>query len=291
VPPISSLLEVAERNGRFDALPPPPPPAPDARNYDFDGTTADFMQRHEERMEAMQRRQQQLRQQREETRAQRLEELEAQRNRMLVSLEENEEVVRSHFRRYPNVWRESDGPVVDGPADVNPREPLQIIRSPERLGDDEDRNRTSARRTALPTPPLDTSGSEDVSVPRAERRSHPLSNSWRVGSPVNGLGDRNRSPTPGDAWEIMRETITPDETLPSAESSFAPGAASRSFHTTNNGTQATDVTTSNSDASRRHTSDEGENDSASTISEDDLDCLPMDGPELRSTESLAEDMW
>ncbi|QIW98243.1 hypothetical protein AMS68_003761 [Peltaster fructicola] len=42
---------------------------------------------------------------------------------------------------------------------------------------------------------------------------------------LDGLGDRNRSPTPPEEWEVMRSTIQPDATLPSAESSFTSAAA------------------------------------------------------------------
>lgn len=47
---------------------------------------------------------------------------------------------------------------------------------------------------------------------------------------VDGLGDRQRSPTPddheNDAWETLLTTITPDASLPSADSSFNSASAS-----------------------------------------------------------------
>ncbi|SMY29498.1 unnamed protein product [Zymoseptoria tritici ST99CH_1A5] len=295
VPSISNLLETADQQSRVRVPPPPPPPppaVPESRNYGSgDDTHADIMRRHEERMEALHRRQQQLRRQRDTFDAQ-----QRQRDRMVADLGITEEALRDHFENNPPPFRrEPDGPVVDGPVDdpaVNPREPLQIIRSPEEWPTDDGRDGALSRRNTLPTPPLDTSGPEDVSVPRGERRSHPLSNSWRAGSPVNGLGDRNRSPTPGDAWEIMRAGITPDETLPSAESSFASAAASRSFNASSNNTQTTDQTSATLNSGRRRSNAEAVDDSASSMDEDDLECLPMeDATELARTESLAEEMW
>lgn len=49
-------------------------------------------------------------------------------------------------------------------------------------------------------------------------------------SPEDGLGDRNRSPSPvADTWHVIGSTITPDDSLPSADSSFASNGASTSF--------------------------------------------------------------
>lgn len=51
---------------------------------------------------------------------------------------------------------------------------------------------------------------------------------------IDGLGDRELSLGPGEAeveetWDIMRMTVAPDQTLPSADSSFTSAAASASF--------------------------------------------------------------
>lgn len=114
---------------------------------------------------------------------------------------------------------------------------------------------------------------------------HPLSNSWRPDSSVDGLGDRNRSPTPADGWEIMRTTITPDATLPSADSSFTSAAVSQSFGS-NPGTTIVDPRHQSSSDDSRHNSSEGNDpsDSASSVDSDDgFVCDP--------TEDFAYDMY
>jgi hypothetical protein len=83
------------------------------------------------------------------------------------------------------------------------------------------RNGVSA---GLPSPPQDTSeptASSRIILSRPLQSSpHPLSFTHRPVSPDDGLGDRNRSPSPS-AWNLMGSTITPDDSLPSADSSFA----------------------------------------------------------------------
>jgi hypothetical protein len=83
------------------------------------------------------------------------------------------------------------------------------------------RNGVSA---SLPSPPQDTSeptASSRIILSRPLQSSpHPLSFTHRPVSPDDGLGDRNRSPSPS-AWNLMGSTITPDDSLPSADSSFA----------------------------------------------------------------------
>jgi hypothetical protein len=134
-------------------------------------------------------------------------------------------------------------------------------------------NRDINLRSTLPTPPHDESPDQDsLFVPDTtsdRRRLHPLSNSWRPDSPINGLGDRNRSPTPGDGWEVMRTTIAPDARLPSAESSFTSAAVARSFQT--------ETDASSSSANSRHTSQQGaRSESVSSIDPDDLVCTEED---------------
>ncbi|KAF2085986.1 hypothetical protein K490DRAFT_58316 [Saccharata proteae CBS 121410] len=89
-------------------------------------------------------------------------------------------------------------------------------------------------------------GRRDLSGPLP---SSSLRESWSPGSTVDGLGDRERSISPPDqdAWEVMHMTITPDETLPSADSSFTSAAASASFSApTSNSTSQLDSFTSRS---------------------------------------------
>lgn len=193
---------------------------------------------------------------------------------------------------------------------INPGEPLRILRSPEPMDRRrrEHRGASSAGRSTLPTPPLDTSGPEEDTVntsfvaeteydePSESQRLrraqplHPLRHSWQASeSPepaIDDLGDRNRSPTPGDGWEIMRTTIAPDQTLPSQDSSFASAAAS--FNVSNHNSQSTEQTSNSSTSRRDSSNDENENDSASSVDPDDMICTDED---IYSTEAFAEDMY
>lgn len=90
-----------------------------------------------------------------------------------------------------------------------------------------ERDRPQSRNgvsTSLPSPPRDTSeptASSRILLSRPLQSSpHPLSFTHRPVSPDDGLGDRNRSPSPS-AWNVIGSTITPDDSLPSADSSFA----------------------------------------------------------------------
>ncbi|KAF1350878.1 hypothetical protein BDV97DRAFT_368582 [Delphinella strobiligena] len=64
----------------------------------------------------------------------------------------------------------------------------------------------------------------------------------RALSSDNGLGDRRRSlSSSADVWQVMRNTITPDDSLPSTSSSFTSAAAAdASFHD-NHQTAATHI--------------------------------------------------
>lgn len=112
---------------------------------------------------------------------------------------------------------------------------------------------------------------------------------------MNGLGDRDRSPTPGDAWEIMETTIEPDATLPSNQSSFATIPATNSFASTADTTITEPERESASSSShRRSASEDGEDedsqgDSTSSADPDDLACTEEEY--LSDAESLARDMY
>ena len=159
------------------------------------------------------------------------------------------------------------------------------------------RDDTASRRRNLPTPPHDVSEEPETLVlpdpsegmrRRISRVSHPLSHSWRPESPINGLGDRNRSPTPADRWEIMRTTIAPDETLPSADSSFTSAAATHSFTSTTDTTVTEPEAASSSENSRRNSADDTQSDSVSSVDPDDLLC---NDEEMEATAAFAEDMY
>lgn len=196
------------------------------------------------------------------------------------------------LRRSPTPPANRDDPSMSTHTIVlNPGEPLRILRSPEPMRSrrrPDSRDGAAARRSTLPTPPLDTSGPEDsLFVPEAEpdaprpgiRQAHPLSRTWRPDSPVNGLGDRDRSPESGNAWEMMQNTITPDESLPSAESSFTSAAASHSFNASSNNTQMTERD------SRVNSGDDS--DSGSSADPDDL----CNDDEIFSTEQFAQEVY
>lgn len=187
-------------------------------------------------------------------------ELRAVANARAAELQERERELRASIAELQtvSVQLQDQRNRIDSPAQQ---------RSPRRNAD--------RPRPTLPTPPHDESGDQDsLFVPDtsfSRRRLHPLSNSWRPESPINGLGDRIRSPTPGDGWEVMRTTIAPDEHLPSADSSFTSAAVAQSF---NSGTTTTaDTDSSSSSANSRHTSQEGQrSESVSSVDPDDLVC-------------------
>lgn len=152
-------------------------------------------------------------------------------------------------------------------------------------------------RSNLPTPPLEQSEDldslfvperTDMRRPRTLRPTHPLSNSWRPESPINGLGDRNRSPTPADGWEIMQTTITPDVALPSADSSFTSAAASQSFTSSDTALTEPDrepLTRMRSVFNRDSDSDSDANDV------EEVDDIMRDVDERDATAQYASDMY
>ena len=82
--------------------------------------------------------------------------------------------------------------------------------------------RRMARRSHLPSPPTNESGTA---------QSRPT---------VDGLGDRSRSFSPDeDAWDTLLSTMTPDERMPSAHSSFTSATASASAASSLAGNSAT----------------------------------------------------
>lgn len=292
MPPISSLLEAADRSTL-------PPPVPESRTF------GDFLAASDEAREERHRRDYTTRRLVQERVARRNREASREARMRRAELERDGENTRTNEPTVSASWRQPDGPI-DVP--ISPSMPIYaIVASPGEMlrgatsrntGDDEYRPRSpdflAARRHTLPTPPLDVSAPEDgpliqnveIPQPRTNRRSHPLSSTWRIGSPsINGLGDRNRSPTPGDGWEIIRTTITPDETLPSADSSFASTAASRSFNAPTNDTQITEPEESSSENRSGSSSEQHRAESASSL--DDLACTDED---LYNTEAFASDM-
>lgn len=254
VPPISTLLESADRHR--DALPPPPPALPETRSlYEEEDATMEYRR---SRLEGAISRLQ-------ETAAS----LERQTAEMRTRMQD-----RLHGHRQRTQSNDTDRrPLRERRELPPPREMPESMRQALRERAQRD---TQAGTVTLPSPPLDAAEADSDSLFIPERRNlraHPLRNSWSPGSPVDGLGDRNRSPTPADGWEIIRTTITPDATLPSAESSFTSAAASQSFTSAPSGGTNDTEQASSSSVSRRNSSDESEQtDSVSSVDPDDLVC-------------------
>lgn len=157
-------------------------------------------------------------------------------------------------------------------------------------------------RTLLPTPPLDQSEQDGDSLFMPDSASnitrplHPLAHAWQVSSPtLNGLGDRDRSPTPTDTWAIMETTIPEDTTFVSAESSFASHPTTNSFASSNDTTITEPERESLSgNSQRRLTGEQGregyhndsDGESASSL---DIDCT--DEEYIAQAESFAREMY
>jgi hypothetical protein len=299
VPPIQSLLEHADRNL---PLPPPPPPAPLSRNYSN-----------------LERRERDLRNS--------LAQLHAQ----AASLRRDARTfVQSTGDHDNDPWTETERRTLLQTAAAaqsrRPRlhrsrtrsaQPVASRESPETQGAEGVRQFSLGPnivltegpaepiiailpRTLLPTPPLDQSETDGDSLFVAEGRSaisrplHPLSRSWRADSPVNGLGDRNRSPTPTDtAWEIMETTIPEDTTFVSAESSFATVPATNSFASSTETTITEPERESASGSSERRSTedreDNNEDSDSGSASSVDIDCT--DEEYMAQAESLAREMY
>lgn len=291
MPPVSALLESADRPSAV----PPPPPVPEARSLELQALDArerelrsdiaqlqDRAARLDRQARAIQAGLTDLPNELSEREQEELRAMRARPERRISRFSgSNSPTLLTRLSRSGQVPRSRFGP---SPPSV----PSQ--------GLPQARDAPGARTSTLPTPPHDVSEnpeslflpeqSESTGLP-ASRPSHPLSNSWRPESPINGLGDRNRSPTPGDVWEIMRTTITPDATLPSAESSFTSAAASHSF-SSHRTTFTEPEQLSSSESSHRTSGDGNQSDSVSSIDPDDLVC---NDEEREATASFAQDMY
>jgi hypothetical protein len=249
---VPPIATLLESADRHGAVP-PPPPAPEPRNYSDNALRRSRDRLVREQMNASMR---------------------SRLNASRVQAEQEHGIQRVDL----DTTRSARSPSLPSPS--------SFIPTPQPRQDG------PARRSNLPTPPADSSEADGDSMFPPSLRPHPLSNSWSPDSPpIDGLGDRNRSPTPADGWEIMRSTITPDATLPSAESSFTSAAASQSFNRDIDSTAATAPvasTTGSSTDSRRDTSDDGHSDSASSVPSEEPVC---DDEEPDPAEAFAQDMF
>ncbi|KAF2770067.1 hypothetical protein EJ03DRAFT_326724 [Teratosphaeria nubilosa] len=262
IPPIATLLESADRHHAL----PPPPPVPETRSHSASHTSIGARERDlRDSIRNLRDRAGQL----------------GRRNEVL-----RERQVAERSNRAP-----PEGPDRDVPVPGSPGRPFSFSTT-------DDRSRDQQRDT-LPTPPADASENNDSlfvpsEPPRTSSRGlHPLRHSWSPET-LDGLGDRNRSPTPPDGWEIMRSTITPDATLPSAESSFHSAAASQSFNRDSDSMAAApgvaSTTGSSSDGRRDTTSSEGvHSDSDSSVDPNDLIC--EDDEPMNTAVNYAEAMF
>ncbi|MCJ1298114.1 hypothetical protein MMC08_000903 [Hypocenomyce scalaris] len=93
-------------------------------------------------------------------------------------------------------------------------------------------------------PPLRRMGNRSIHDTSYERHDP------RLRHPVDGLGDRRRSFSPDDdTWETLLTTITPDERLPSAHSSFTSTTASASSLSSNSASSSATLLTAPSSSS------------------------------------------
>jgi hypothetical protein len=300
VPPIQSLLEHADRSL---PLPPPPPPVPLSRHY-----------------YTLERRERELRDS--------LEQLHAQAANLR---RDARDFIQGSSENGNELWTEAERRTLLETASIaqSRRPGLHMTRSrstrraanheslltedgrdvsrhlprPSALANAEPEPSVAVPpRTLLPTPPLDQSETDGESLfmpdngPTVARPLHPLSHTWRVSSPtLDGLGDRDRSPTPADTWAIMETTIPEDTTFVSAESSFATVPATNSFASSNDTSiteperepaSGSSQRRSAEDRGREEENDNSDDDSASSA---DIDCT--DEEYLAQAESFAREMY
>lgn len=295
VPPIQSLLEHADRTL---PLPPPPPPVPLSRNY-----------------YSLERRERELRDS--------LEELHAQAANLR---RDAQDFIHGSSEHGSDPWTETERRTLLGTASAaqsrRPRLQRSRTRSTRSAANRESSETIRAQdgrqprssilveegpaepfaailpRTLLPTPPLDQSEPDGDSLFMPDIRSavsrplHPLAHAWRVSSPgLNGLGDRDRSPTPTDTWAIMETTIPPDTTFVSAESSFATVPATNSFASSNDTTITEPERESASGSSHQQSTEEREEDDSDSDSSSSVDIDCTDEEYIAQAESFAREMY
>lgn len=295
MPPIQSLLEHADRSL---PLPPPPPPVPHSRHY-----------------YTLERRERELRDS--------LDQLHAQAANLRRSAQD---FIRGSSEEHDNdLWTEAERRTLLETASVaqSRRPGLQRHRSrstrptSNHQSLETESGRDAARhlprpslldsaesepsdsmlpRTLLPTPPLDQSEPDGDSLFMPDNGSnptrplHPLAHAWRVSSPtLDGLGDRDRSPTPTDTWAIMETTIPEDTAVVSAESSFATVPATSSFASGNDTTitePEREPVSGRRSTGQRGGEDDNDDDSDSSV---DIDCT--DEEYIAQAESFAREMY
>lgn len=124
-----------------------------------------------------------------------------------------------------------------------------VTRSPEFVHTDSAADDRDRRAVPVGFPPLRRMGRRNIAD--GPLPSSSLRESWSPATTVDGLGDRERSFSPEtEEWDTMLHTIQPDNTLPSAGSSFASAAASRSF--SNSQTSSRSGSINSAESARTH---------------------------------------
>jgi hypothetical protein len=138
---------------------------------------------------------------------------------------------------------------------------------------------------AVGFPPLRRMGRRNIAD--GPLPSSSLRESWSPVSTVDGLGDRERSLSPTDdnsQWDTFYGTIRPDPVGPTAESSFASGAASASFSNSHPSSRAGSSNMSAS-SSRTHLTVPSRRDSPSANNEFIRACESSDDETASDTEA------
>jgi hypothetical protein len=142
---------------------------------------------------------------------------------------------------------------------------------------------------AVGFPPLRRMGRRNIAD--GPLPSSSLRESWSPVSTVDGLGDRERSLSPADdnsQWNTFYGTIRPDPVGPTAESSFASGAASASFSNSHPSSRAGSSNMSAS-SSRTHLTVPSQRDSPSANNEFMRACESSDDDTASDTEAEEDD--
>lgn len=161
----------------------------------------------------------------------------------------------------PAIERPSSADPHDSAADRDDDEDLTEVLAGSRTAYGEEHNDFPEAQAADHSRDLDF-GADYVSLPPLRRMGRPIADgplpasslreTWSPATDVDGLGDRNRSPSPAaDDWDTFLSTVAPDPVPPTADSSFTSAAASASFTASPNPSSRAGSSNSNSVLSSR----------------------------------------
>ena len=148
------------------------------------------------------------------------------------------------------------------------------------------RMRPSTRTTALPVIEAGVAHQPDNQEQATSRHRHETN----ALSPVDGLGDRRRSFSPEDnaAWDTLLTTITPDERLPSASSSFTSATASAASFGSSARSSTTNLTMPSTSAEYLTICDENSDLELSSSNEESDDQVQPSNHPPATTDTIAE---